>query len=110
VVAQCLDQHEIFLSTEILAELRKHLLGKFKMPGTRVQEIVSFLEKQVQLVEPTSVPANSCRDPDDGPILGTAIAALADCLVTGDKDLLDLQAFQGIPILSPRAFYDHSRI
>lgn len=30
------------------------------------------------------------RDPDDAPILATFLAAGADCLVTGDKDLLVL--------------------
>lgn len=30
------------------------------------------------------------RDPDDAPILATFLASAADCLVTGDKDLLVL--------------------
>jgi uncharacterized protein len=109
VVALCLNQHEIFLSIEILSELRKHLSGKFKMPAARVQEVVAFLDQQVQLVRPAPVPLEACRDPDDAPILGTAVAALAECLITGDKDLLDLRNFQGIPILTPRAFYDQTK-
>jgi len=34
------------------------------------------------------------------------VSAAADCLVTGDRDLLDIRQFHGIPILSPRAFHD----
>jgi predicted nucleic acid-binding protein len=45
-----------------------------------------------------------CRDSDDIKVLGLAIAANADYIVTGDKDLLVLESFQGIPILNPRSF------
>jgi predicted nucleic acid-binding protein len=48
----------------------------------------------------------SCRDPDDLPVLGTAVAGGASVLVTGDEDLLTLHEFQGIVILSPREFHD----
>ena len=109
VVALCLDRHQILLSETILSEVRKHLSGKFKLPLTRVQEILAFLEEHVQVVTPAEVSLDACRDPDDRPILGTAIAALADYLITGDNDLLSLGEFQGVPILSPRAFYDRSK-
>ena len=42
------------------------------------------------------------RDPDDVPVLATLIASGADCLVTGDKDLLALSP--RYPILSPADF------
>ena len=45
-----------------------------------------------------------CRDPDDDKLIETAVMGAADCLVTGDRDLLDMSPFQGIPILTPRAF------
>jgi predicted nucleic acid-binding protein len=34
------------------------------------------------------------------------VAASADCIITGDDDLLILDRFAGIAILSPRAFVD----
>jgi predicted nucleic acid-binding protein len=43
-----------------------------------------------------------CRDPADDVILATAIAAKAAWLVTGDQDLLVLEAYEGIAIVSPR--------
>ena len=43
--------------------------------------------------------------PADLPVLGTVLAAKADCLVTGDNDLLALGEFSGHAILSPRAFW-----
>ena len=31
-----------------------------------------------------------CRDPDDDKLLGTALMGEADCLITGDRDLLGM--------------------
>lgn len=45
-----------------------------------------------------------CRDPDDDKLLETAMMGEADCLVTGDQDLLVLSPFRDIPILSPADF------
>ncbi len=45
-----------------------------------------------------------CRDPDDDKLLETAIMGKADCLVTGDGDLLDMSVFQDVPILTPTEF------
>ena len=42
-----------------------------------------------------------CRDPDDDKLLETALMGAADCLVTGDGNLLEMSPFQNIPILSP---------
>ena len=76
------------------------------MSEEQANEAVSFLRQQASIVGPAEVPPNACRDSDDLPVLGTALAAGADCLVTGDADLLALGAFRGVPILSPRACYD----
>lgn len=42
-----------------------------------------------------------CRDPGDDKVLETALLGHADCLVSGDRDLLVMSPFQGIPILTP---------
>jgi len=44
------------------------------------------------------------RDPDDDAILACAKEGKANYIVTGDKDLLDLDVFEGIPIVSARKF------
>ncbi len=46
----------------------------------------------------------ACRDPNDDHVLATAIAVNADAVVTGDKDLLTLGQFQGVRIVTARAF------
>ena len=45
-----------------------------------------------------------CRDPDDDMLLETALIGEADCLVTGDHDLLIMSPFHEIPILTPTDF------
>ncbi len=47
-----------------------------------------------------------CRDPDDDMLLETALMGDADCLVTGDRDLLEMTPFHGIPILIPTEVLD----
>ena len=48
------------------------------------------------------IPPAELRDPDDVHVLACAAAAEADAIVTGDKDLLSLKSFAGIPILTVR--------
>lgn len=103
---ECLgnDEYTVVLSEHILREFARHAVGKFGAPAGEVRRTIGFLRTQAQVVEPVCVPPGSCRDADDLPVLGTMMAAYADCLVTGDKDLLDLGEFQGKQILSPREF------
>ncbi len=53
------------------------------------------------------VPAlQACRDPRDDKFLALAVAGHADCIITGDKDLLALHPFRGIAILTPMAYLE----
>ena len=45
-----------------------------------------------------------CRDPDDDKLLETAMMGEADCLITGDRDLLVMSPFHDIPIVTPADF------
>jgi uncharacterized protein len=45
-----------------------------------------------------------CTDPDDNMILDLAVQGDAALIITGDKALLALHPFMGIPILSPADF------
>jgi len=46
----------------------------------------------------------ACRDPDDDKFLELAVNGNADVLVSGDDDLLVLDTFRGIPIITAAAF------
>jgi uncharacterized protein len=46
----------------------------------------------------------ACRDPDDDKFLELAVSGRADVIVSGDGDLLALDTFRGIPIVTAAAF------
>jgi uncharacterized protein len=46
----------------------------------------------------------ACRDPKDNKFLELAVNGRADLVVSGDADLLALNPFRGIPIVTPAAF------
>jgi len=106
ILEVCLSDHELYISEAILNKVRSHLSDKFKLSSQQIDENLGMLRDECTWVYPATIPKNACRDPDDLLILGTALAAGADCLVTGGRDLLVLTTFQGIPILSPRSFYE----
>ncbi len=53
----------------------------------------------VRIVYPVKTPQVIARDPDDDHVLACALAAQADLIVSGDRDLLDLGEYQGIRIV-----------
>jgi predicted nucleic acid-binding protein len=105
----CFRDHVVVLSDHILAEFAEHYVGKFKATDQQASLVVNTLRKQSELVVPATLDPSVFVDADDLPVLGTAVAGRADCLVTGDKGLLALGNHQGIPILSPRDLYDRIR-
>ena len=46
----------------------------------------------------------ACRDPKDDKFLELAVNGSADVIVSGDADLLSLQVFRGIPVVTPAHF------
>jgi putative PIN family toxin of toxin-antitoxin system len=46
----------------------------------------------------------ACRDPTDDKFLELAVSGRADLILTGDNDLLVLNPFRGIPIVTPATF------
>lgn len=63
--------------------------------------MLAEVRQLADLVEPPSLAQPVCRDPDDDEVLALALAARVDLIVSGDGDLLVLQAFEGIPIVTP---------
>jgi putative PIN family toxin of toxin-antitoxin system len=106
ILELCLHSHEILLCDELLEETLTNLHHKIKLPNSIVEDVGALLREHSSMMRPVPLAADLCRDPDDVKVLGLAVSASADCIVTGDKDLLILKEFQGIPILTPRSFSD----
>ena len=103
---ECLTSgRSVVLCDHIINEFIEHAAGKFGAPKDSVERAIRALRANAVFVDPAVVPADSCRDADDLPVLGAAVAGAADLIVTGDRDLLTLAAFRGIRILSPREFH-----
>jgi putative PIN family toxin of toxin-antitoxin system len=49
---------------------------------------------------------NECRDPKDNKYLELAVSGKAECIITGDEDLLVLHPFRQIDILTVQNFLD----
>jgi len=67
--------------------------------GLFAEKLINVYASSVTLVEPLSVP-RLAPDPDDDIVIGTAIAARAELIVTGDKALLSVGSFDGGRIVS----------
>jgi putative PIN family toxin of toxin-antitoxin system len=100
-----LQHHDLILSRHILDEVGRKLSTKFLVGGDLVQKTIFAIERAAQIVDPAPVAEASCRDPDDLPILGTAVAGHAELLVTVDNDLLVLESFEQTQVIRPGDFW-----
>jgi uncharacterized protein len=101
--------HVVVLSEHILTEVSKHYQEKFKATKSQARGAVAVLRSSSTIVVPAAVAGGVLKDKDDLPVLGTAVAGAADCIITGDQELLSLKCFDGIDIVSPRQWYEALR-
>jgi putative PIN family toxin of toxin-antitoxin system len=97
--------HELVISSFILEELDRKLVEKFNFPRRDADQVGAFLRRVSLVVEPADLPADLCRDPTDVPVLGTAVAGACALLISVDRDLLDMQTIQAIPIIRPGEYW-----
>lgn len=99
---------ELYTTPVLLAELES-ILGRERFqiqfllvgftPKDLIEEFVGFaIVIDAPSIEPT------VRDPDDDAVLACAVASESDFIVSGDKDLLDLNEYRGVRILTAREF------
>jgi len=96
---------ELYTSPALLTELarvlaRRKFLASLERIGASVDELIEGYAELAQLVRPAPIAPVVLRDPDDDHVVACALAAKADLIVSGDRDLLELKAYQGIPILT----------
>ena len=99
-------EHDLAIGPQVLRELDRVLRTKFKLPRAEAKAIVEFISGEAARIVDRVSPASAALEPDDAVVLGEALAAQAEVLVTGDSALLDLGAFQTVRIVSPRQFWE----
>lgn len=103
-------------------------LGKLAISGNTTEELIEvlfrekfdkyFINNEERFIFLNKIELNSklfnpgisftdCLDPKDNKFLELAVAADASCVITGDKDLLVLSPFRGIPILNATDFLNN---
>ncbi len=97
---------EAVVSPALLAEYHETIEElAWEYPKRPMVRWVEALTESATLVFPMERATGATPDADDEMVLECALAAEADCLVSGDKKhLLSLRRFRGIPIVSPAEF------
>lgn len=100
------DAH-LFYSDETLSEIidvfSRKKFDKYISIHERNTFIASFLKAATRIdVPPLPIPV--CRDPKDDKYLALALAGQSKFLITGDNDLLVLNPFENISIITPSDF------
>lgn len=98
---------DVIISPEITVELNEVFTRKkfdrYQSFDFRLATLALLEEQLLGLPSPV-VSIEVCRDPKDNKYLELAVAAGASAIITGDKDLLVLHPFRGIPIVSAADF------
>jgi putative PIN family toxin of toxin-antitoxin system len=95
-------------STEILVEIidvlgRSEFRNKYHIEPDDITALINLIRLRGELVT-TQIKITACRDSKEDKFLEAALAAEADCIVSGDTDLLVLSPFDNIPVLRPAEF------
>lgn len=104
-----LAQHQLVVGVTVLAELRRVLREKMQVPAGIVRELDDLLRREAIIAEKANALGIEIRDETDVPVLAEAVAAGAEVLVTGDRDLLEITDKLPIRILTPRGLWEELR-
>ena len=97
---------DAYATAEIIqeyAEIVEYLVEKKQ--GKLDSSILSKLFMSLTVIESETV-IEICRDVDDNKFIECAVDAKALYIVSGDRDLLDVQKYDGIQIITAKDFCD----
>lgn len=111
ILEALLERHafDLLVSEPILDELRRTLFyprvrSRIRLTDEEVDRWLRLLPLRATVIELTPPTGTIFSDPDDDVYLLTAKEGLADYLVSGDRNLLDLRRFERVAILAPKVF------
>ena len=100
------DRDRVLASDATLSELADVLARPKFDPYVSIAERRAFLRLFARVAEQVAIlrPIRACRDPRDDKFLELAVNGGAAVIVTGDADLLVLDPFHSVRIVTPAAF------
>lgn len=93
--------YELFISPEIILEVRRKLEEKFGYSSDDSATFIDMVMGYAHLVQPKEKVSGVLQDADDHIILECALGVEADLIITADRGLLKLKNFRGIGIAHP---------
>ena len=107
VLRMILGEHELVTGEVVIEELGRVLRRKFGVPADTVQEIENFLRGYHVDPKPREVPDLDLSERNDLLVVGSALRAKAQIVITGDQEMLGLkEKLEGLRIISPREFWE----
>ncbi|MER2513172.1 MAG: putative toxin-antitoxin system toxin component, PIN family [Nitrosomonas ureae] len=97
-------KYRLVLSPSIVEEIAGILRGRFLWREEETRNILKILVRKADVVRVESILEVVPDDPKDNHIVACALAGKANLIVSGDKDLLRLKEYEGIPIVRPMDF------
>lgn len=101
-----LAEHRLLVSETILEEFKRVLGDKLRIPAGQIEEIVSFVREQSEMVSPDTPATWPESDPDDQWVVAAALYGDAELVITGDKELLSASSVEQLRVVTPRGFWD----
>ena len=103
IYERALLEAEPVTSDDLVSELRDALSEKTRLESQLIADICEAVAEEAEIVTPAPLGERVCRDKADDVVLATAVTGHADCIVTGDDDLLVLKKHGGIriPLAAP---------
>ena len=98
------ERFRLVLSPAIIIELAEKLRERFGWDEPELQQLLRALVRKADIVRPTVVADVVPDDADDNEIIACAVVGKADLIVSGDRHLLTMREYQGIPIIRPVDF------
>jgi putative PIN family toxin of toxin-antitoxin system len=87
---------------ELIEVMERVRFDRYIERSVRQRLVAEFVNACERVQIPS--PIHACRDPRDDKFLEVAVHGHADLIVTGDEDLLALNPFRGIAILTPAEY------
>jgi putative PIN family toxin of toxin-antitoxin system len=104
-----LAEHELIVGETVIAELKRVLRQKMRVPREIIEEFEALLRQEGTVVGKTKALPVAIRDKSDVPVLSEAVAGNAEVLVTGDRDLLEIAGALPLQVLTPRGLWEQLR-